>query len=116
MPKIVHRSIVTSVILILCLLTLDLSIHAKPHTITRGQSSINGAFQRDQGLQKTKARDQVQVGDNSQAGKTRSGKIPGPTGQPGPPNIVAARPLIISEFRLNGTNGANDEFIDLQRQ
>ena len=23
------------------------------------------------------------------------------------------RPLIISEFRLNGTNGANDEFIEI---
>ena len=29
------------------------------------------------------------------------------------PAVVAARPLIISEFRLNGTNGANDEFIEI---
>jgi hypothetical protein len=29
------------------------------------------------------------------------------------PQIVPARPLIISEFRLNGTNGANDEFIEI---
>ena len=27
--------------------------------------------------------------------------------------VVPARPLIISEFRLNGTNGANDEFIEI---
>lgn len=29
------------------------------------------------------------------------------------PAVVPARPLIISEFRLNGTNGANDEFIEI---
>ena len=29
------------------------------------------------------------------------------------PQVVPARPLIISEFRLNGTNGANDEFIEI---
>jgi hypothetical protein len=110
MRKIVRRSIVTSVILILCLLTLDLSIQARPKTITHGQWRINGAFQQDQGLKTTKARDKERVGDSWEAAKTRSIKVPG---QPGPPNIVAARPLIISEFRLNGTNGANDEFIEI---
>lgn len=32
---------------------------------------------------------------------------------PGIDAVVPARPLIISEFRLNGTNGANDEFIEI---
>lgn len=108
MRKPVRRSIVTSVIMVLCPMTLNLNIHAAPKTMTRGV--INGAFQRDQGIQTTKARDQVRVGESSQTGKTKSTKVPA---QPGPPNIVAARPLIISEFRLNGTNGANDEFIEI---
>ncbi len=87
----VRRLSLTSVILILCLLTLDLSVHA-------------------QGSRTTKAQDKLQGRDGSEPSKPRSGKVPG---QPGPPNIVAARPLIISEFRLNGTNGANDEFIEI---
>ena len=113
MRKIVHRSIGASVVMMLCLFTLNLSIRATPKNNSRAHLGINGAFQQDQGLQKTKAPDQVPVGENSQAGKTRPGKIPGQTTQPNPPHIVAARPLIISEFRLNGTNGANDEFIEI---
>ena len=33
--------------------------------------------------------------------------------KPAAPAVVPARPLVISEFRLNGTNGANDEFIEI---
>ena len=113
MRQIVRRSIVTSLTLILCLLTLDLNIQATPEKVTRAHPVLNGAFQQGQGLRTTKAQDKDQVGDRSAAAKTPSTKVPGKSGQPGPPNIVAARPLIISEFRLNGTNGANDEFIEI---
>jgi hypothetical protein len=34
-------------------------------------------------------------------------------GEVAPQGAVPVRPLIISEFRLNGTNGANDEFIEI---
>src|SRR5687768_15643180 len=102
MRQIVRRSIVTSLILILCLLTLDLSIQATPKKVRRGQWGLNGAFQQGQSIKTTKAQDTGQVGDRSAASKTPSIKVPGKAGQPGPPNIVAARPLIISEFRLNG--------------
>ncbi len=109
MRYIFPRSIVTLLILILCLLTLDLRTHAAPKNMTRGQWVINGAFQQDQVLT-TPTREKVQAGGSSQTGRTRSIKI---QTLPSPPNIVAARPLIVSEFRLNGTNGANDEFIEI---
>jgi hypothetical protein len=34
-------------------------------------------------------------------------------GRDSSPQVDPVRPLIISEFRLNGTNGANDEFIEI---
>jgi hypothetical protein len=34
-------------------------------------------------------------------------------GEVSPQGSIPVRPLIISEFRLNGTNGANDEFIEI---
>jgi hypothetical protein len=47
-------------------------------------------------------------------GDTRPrGNVTAKSGKPGAPAVVPARPLIISEFRLNGTNGQNDEFIEI---
>ncbi len=51
-------------------------------------------------------------------GVSRIAKTPGvhilPTGDPGPPQgVAAAGEIIISEFRLRGPSGANDEFVEI---
>ncbi|HEY9285674.1 MAG TPA: lamin tail domain-containing protein [Pyrinomonadaceae bacterium] len=46
-------------------------------------------------------------------GKKKKAAVPARDGRAASPQVVPARPLIISEFRLNGTNGQNDEFIEI---
>jgi hypothetical protein len=54
----------------------------------------------------------VSAQEKSPGGKREKGAAPARDGRV-LPTVVPARPLIISEFRLNGTNGANDEFIEI---
>lgn len=51
--------------------------------------------------------------ETAPGGKRKKPAAPARDGREIVPEVVAARPLIISEFRLNGTNGANDEFIEI---
>lgn len=54
----------------------------------------------------------VSAQENSPGAKKRKA-APARDGREIAPAVVAARPLIISEFRLHGTNGPNDEFIEI---